>query len=144
MSYTLPWFQCAAALEHLAAFHFQQLTEERERPPKMHLQAHLQKDPALFSGQLEVLLHMVVFEDCANQWSLSRPLLALILTSNDFFARWKDEVLSLQAGNPDRQQKLKLAFEKLMTDVQPNLEAKNRDRFTQNLTLFRHDMKNIF
>ncbi|KAL1520643.1 hypothetical protein AB1Y20_022216 [Prymnesium parvum] len=136
--------QCAAALEHLAAFHFQQLTEERERPAKRHLQAHLHNEPGLFSGQLEVLLHMVVFEDCANQWSLSRPLLALILTNSDFFARWKEEALAHQAGNHERQQKLALAFEKLMTDVQPNLDAKNRDRFTQNLTLFRHEMKNIF
>lgn len=136
--------QCAAALEHLAAFHFQQLTEERERPAKLHLQAHLQKEPGLFSGQLKVLLHMVVFEDCANQWSLSRPLLALILTNNEFFNRWKEEVLSHQSNNLERQQKLKQAFEKLMMEVQPNLEAKNRDRFTQNLTLFRHDMKSIF
>lgn len=137
-------WQCAAALEHLAAFHFQQLTEERERAAKRHLQAHLHNEPGLFSGQLEVLLHMVVFEDCANQWSLSRPLLALILTNSDFFARWKEEALAHQAGNHERQQKLALAFEKLMTDVQPNLDAKNRDRFTQNLTLFRHEMKNIF
>lgn len=51
---------------------------------------------------------------------------------------------NVQAGNAERGQKLALAFEKLMMDVQPNLEAKNRDRFTQNLTLVRHELKNIF
>ena len=33
---------------------------------------------------------------------------------------------------------------RLMLEVQPTLEAKNRDKFTQNLTLFRHDIKNLF
>ena len=28
-----------------------------------------------------------------------------------------------------------------MVDVQRNLEAKNRDKFTQNLTLVRHDYR---
>ena len=56
------------------------MTEERERPGKLHLKSHLEREPMLFSAQLEVLLHMVVFEDCANQWSLSRPLLPLQLS----------------------------------------------------------------
>lgn len=135
--------QCAAALEHLAAFYFRQLSEEREQPAKLQIKAHLSRDPMLFSSPLEVLLHMVVFEDCANQWSLSRPLLALILTNNDCFLKWKNDALAAQVTY-ERQQKLALAFDKLMADVQPNLEAKNRDKFTQNLTLFRHEMKSIF
>jgi exportin-7 len=40
--------------------------------------------------------------------------------------------------------KLTAAFDRLMADVQNNLEAKNRDRFTQNLTVFRHDAKLLF
>ena len=135
--------QCAAALEHLATFHFRQLSEERDLPAKQQIAAHLSRDPLLFSKPLEVLLHMVVFEDCANQWSLSRPLLALILTSNDCFTKWKNDALASQVAY-ERQQKLATAFDKLMAEVQPNLEAKNRDRFTQNLTLFRHEMKSIF
>lgn len=136
--------QCAAALEHLAAFHFRTLTEEREAPAKAQLAAHLAAEPQLFSAQLEVLLHMIVFEDCPNQWSLSRPLLALILTNDAFYAQWRGTVLQQQASSPERQAKLGAAFEKLMAEVQPTLEAKNRDKFTQNLTLFRHDVKNLF
>ena len=92
----------------------------------------------------QVLLHMIVFEDCPNQWSLSRPLLALILTNDAFYAQWQGTVLQQQAASPERQAKLGAAFEKLMSEVQPTLEAKNRDKFTQNLTLFRHDVKNLF
>ena len=41
----------------------------------------------------------------------------------------------------DQQQRLSQCFDKLMTDVSRNLEPKNRDRFTQNLTSFRHDFR---
>ena len=137
--------QCAAALEHLAAFHFRALTEERDREgAKQQLQLHLSREPRLFSASLEALLHMIVFEDCPNQWSLSRPLLALVLTNEDVFNQWKASALAQQNTSPERAQKLSAAFEKLMLEVQPTLEAKNRDKFTQNLTLFRHDIKNLF
>ena len=62
--------QCAASLEHLAAFHFRTFTEEtREEAAKAQLQDHLAREPTLFSAQLASLLHMVVFEECANQAS---------------------------------------------------------------------------
>jgi exportin-7 len=34
-----------------------------------------------------------------------------------------------------------LAFEKLMHEVGRELTSRNRDRFTQNLTVFRHEAK---
>ena len=136
--------QCAAALEHLAAFHFAAATDDRDSSVKAALAAHLSREPELFSSQLAVLLNMIVFEDCANQWSLSRPLLALILSNPSYFASWKASIVQQQAASPERQQKLTTAFERLMADVQNSLEAKNRDRFTQNLTVFRHDAKSLF
>eukprot|EP00310_Coccolithus_braarudii_P013215 CAMPEP_0183349442 /NCGR_PEP_ID=MMETSP0164_2-20130417/13624_1 /TAXON_ID=221442 /ORGANISM="Coccolithus pelagicus ssp braarudi, Strain PLY182g" /LENGTH=433 /DNA_ID=CAMNT_0025521157 /DNA_START=1 /DNA_END=1302 /DNA_ORIENTATION=+ len=136
--------QCAAALEHLAAYHFRQMFDDRETRIKQQLANHLSREPELFSSQLAVLLHMIVFEDCPNQWSLSRPLLALILSNDAFFSKWKASVLGQQGANPERQQKLSAAFDKLMHEVQPNLDAKNRDKFTQNLTMFRHELKNLF
>ena len=136
--------QCAAALEHLAAFHFRTMSDERDGLPKQQLAAHLQREPKLFSEQLAVLLQMVVFEDCANQWSLSRPLLALVLTNEAAFGEWQAGLLAQQAASLERQQKLAAAFQKLMAEVTPSLEAKNRDKFTQNLTTFRHEMKQFF
>uniref|UniRef100_A0A2C9W001 Exportin-1 C-terminal domain-containing protein n=1 Tax=Manihot esculenta TaxID=3983 RepID=A0A2C9W001_MANES len=37
----------------------------------------------------------------------------------------------------DQPQRLSLCFDKLIADVTRTLDAKNRDRFTQNLTVFR-------
>lgn len=34
---------------------------------------------------LSTILKTVMFEDCKNQWSMSRPLLGLILLNEDYF-----------------------------------------------------------
>lgn len=41
----------------------------------------------------------------------------------------------------DQHQRLSLCFDKLMADVVRSLDSKNRDKFTQNLTVFRHDFR---
>lgn len=42
---------------------------------------------------------------------------------------------------PDRREKLQQAFQKLMQNVQPNLEPRNRETFTQNLAAFRYEIR---
>lgn len=65
----------------------------RPRPRCPHLQAiaeHLQLRPDLFPAILSTLFEIVLFEDCSNQWSLSRPMLSLILVNEQIYAqlRW--------------------------------------------------------
>jgi len=137
--------QCAAALEHLAAFRFREIADAEEQEaakPSMLADEH-----ELFACQLGTLLHMIVFEECTNQWSLSRPLLALILICEDAYVAWKEQAIASLAPHPSRQQKLALAFEKLMADVSTgklaNLDVKTRDKFTQNLSQFRHEVRTL-
>ena len=40
---------------------------------------HLRQRPELFPAILTSLFEIALFENCSNQWSLSRPMLALIL-----------------------------------------------------------------
>ena len=47
----------------------------------------------------------------------------------------------IEALAPDRRGQMEAAFEKLMTGVLRNLESRNRDKFTQNLTAFRQEVK---
>ncbi|KAK8609422.1 hypothetical protein V6N13_061871 [Hibiscus sabdariffa] len=75
---------------------------------------------------LKTLFEIVLFEDCGNQWSLSRPMLSLILISEQPM---------------DQHQRHSVCFDKLMQDVTRSLDSKNRDRFTQNLTVFRHEFR---
>jgi hypothetical protein len=49
------------------------------------------------------------------------------------------QIIASQAA--DRRAHLSTCLDKLMVDVQRNLEAKNRDKFTQNLTIVRHDYR---
>ncbi|KAL5104547.1 Exportin-7 [Taenia crassiceps] len=91
----------------------------------------------LVSRQLIVtFLSSFMNEECKNQWSISRPLLALILLNPDYFSNLQRLVLN--AVNPHQRAELEGIFRKLMENVDNNLYAKNRDKFTQNISAFRH------
>lgn len=62
-------------------------------------------------------------------WSFSRPMLSLILIGDEHFQKLKGELIRSQPS--DRQAAVASCLEKLMVGVQYNLEAKNRDKFTQ-------------
>ncbi|MCO5579366.1 hypothetical protein L7F22_033221 [Adiantum nelumboides] len=133
--------QCASAVDNLAAFYFNNITsgENPNSQAAVQMARHITDCPTLFPEILKSLFEIVLFEDCANQWSLSRPMLSLILINEKIFNDLKAQILSSQA--PDQQQRLAGCFDKLMNDVARTLEPKNRDKFTQNLTVFRHDFR---
>ena len=49
------------------------------QPPQKAMEAHLRQQPHLLPEILKALFEVVLFEECSNQWSLSRPMLSLIL-----------------------------------------------------------------
>ena len=163
------------------------------------MEAHLRQQPLLLPEVLKTLFEIILFEECSNQWSLSRPMLSLILVNEAVYPelqrqarggrgvgvcvcvcarscsgrrvhararpRWGRALVSMRSyahsrahtqahthtrthtraprpqnilGQPtERQAHLVSCLEKLMTDVGRNLDAKNRDKFTQNLTIVR-------
>lgn len=125
--------QSASALDHLSAFRFRQTMKDTDHGRM--LRAHVEQSPALFPTCLNIVFSIITNDDCTNQWSLSRTLLSLILTNEDAFVQIK--ATTIQSQPPARQTEVAHAFERLMQDIQPNLESKNRDRFTQQVTLFR-------
>lgn len=133
--------QCASAIDNLAAFYFNNITmgEAPSSPAAISLARHIADCPTLFPEILKTLFELVLFEDCPNQWSLSRPILSLILISEQIFSDLKTQILASQAV--EQQQRLVLCFDKLMADVSRSLDSKNRDKFTQNLTVFRHEFR---
>lgn len=131
--------QCANVVDALASFYFHALPITDASPPAARAAArHLGARPALFPELLRALFEVVLFEDCANQWSLSRPMLSLILVSEGIFNELKAQLVATQPA--DRWARLAALFDKLMADVSRTLEAKNRDRFTQNLTSLRSEL----
>jgi len=132
--------QCAQALDHLAEFRFR--NQSKTTPKAQAMLRHIEQNQEMFPRCLATLFSMVLNEECQNQWSLSRPLLSLILTNEQAFYSIKRSYVESQQ-TPESRTFVETAFEKLMTDVQPNLESKNRDRFTQNVTHFRSAMKTV-
>lgn len=134
--------QCAAALDSLAGYYFRHMpvTGEDPSPAGAAIAEHVRQNPDLFPRALSTLFEIVLFEDCTNQWSLSRPMLSLILVSESVYGQLRQQIIASQPA--DRQATLASCLDRLMQGVQRSLEAKNRDKFTQNLTVVRHDFKN--
>ncbi|OWK49924.1 Exportin-7, partial [Lonchura striata] len=75
---------------------------------------------------LSTVLNIIIFEDCRNQWSMSRPLLGLILLNEKYFSDLRNSIVNSQP--PEKQQAMHLCFENLMEGIERNLLTKNRDR----------------
>uniref|UniRef100_A0A061RU54 Ran-binding protein n=1 Tax=Tetraselmis sp. GSL018 TaxID=582737 RepID=A0A061RU54_9CHLO len=140
--------KCAAAIDNLAAFYFKCMSTAADATvpaPRSNaaaaakMQEHIRANPKQFPDILRTLFEIVLFEDCSNQWSLSRPMLSLILINEPIFNDIQNQIIASQP--PEKQAQLSSSLQKLMTEVQCTLEPKNRDKFTQNLTVVRHDFR---
>lgn len=132
--------QCAAALDNLAGYYFRHMPGgEDPNAAGAAIAEHLRAQPDLFPRALHSLFEIVLFEDCSNQWSLSRPMLSLILISEPLYGALRQQIALSQPA--ERQAALSSCLDNLMTDVQRSLDAKNRDKFTQNLTIVRHEFR---
>ncbi|KAK3034694.1 hypothetical protein RJ639_032455, partial [Escallonia herrerae] len=91
--------QCAAAIDNLAAFYFNNITmgDAPTSPAAINLARQIAERPCMFAEILKTLFEIVLFEDCGNQWSLSRPMLSLILISEQVIVNsndiWKSEMV---------------------------------------------------
>ncbi|XP_047334850.1 exportin-7-A-like isoform X2 [Impatiens glandulifera] len=134
--------QCASAIDNLATFYFNNITlgESPSSPAALGLARNVADCPDVFPEILKTLFEIILFEDCGNHWSLSRPMLSLMLLSEEMFTNLKAQILASQAR--DEHGRLSLCFDKLMGDMSRSLDNKNRDRFTQNLTKFRNEFRN--
>jgi len=100
----------------------------------------LNEYPQTLPYLLHTLLDVVIFEDCPNNWSYSRPLLGLILLSKDEFISYTSKLIQCQI--PERRESFSQQLSGLMENVEDSLTNKNRDTFTQNLVVFRREMNN--
>ncbi|GLT76401.1 hypothetical protein SLA2020_480630 [Shorea laevis] len=133
--------QCASVVDNLAAFYFNNITmgESPTSPAAINLARHIADCPSLFPQILKTLFELVLFDESGNQWSLSRPMLSLILINEQIFADLKAQILASQPV--DQRQRLDICFDKLMADVTRSIDSKNRDKFTQNVSVFRHEFR---
>ncbi|KAI5740057.1 hypothetical protein M8J76_000138 [Diaphorina citri] len=138
---------CCATLDHIVTYLFKQITNKGKKKSgrpgasptgtDMFLQV-LEVRPEILQQILSTVLNIIMFEDCRNQWSMSRPLLGLILLNEEYFNQLRENIVRGQP--PDKQASMVQWFENLMNSIERNLLTKNRDRFTQNLSMFRRDI----
>ncbi|XP_074039038.1 ran-binding protein 16 isoform X1 [Leptinotarsa decemlineata] len=138
---------CCATLDHIVSYLFKQLTQKVYPGKKQRIPMAPNNDvflkvlevhPEILQQILSTVLNVIMFEDCRNQWSMSRPLLGLILLNEDYFSQMRENIIRSQA--PDKQAAMAQWFENLMDGIERNLLTKNRDKFTQNLSMFRRDI----
>lgn len=135
---------CCATLDNIITYLFRKLTTKKKKnhpsivPDSEAFLRILELHPEILQQMLQTVLNIIMFEDCRNQWSMSRPLLGLILISEQYFNKLRESIISSQPQ--DKQQTMLHCFDSLMDGIERNLLTKNRDRFTQNLSLFRRDV----
>ncbi|KAK3746913.1 hypothetical protein RRG08_030324 [Elysia crispata] len=134
---------CCATLDNIITYLFRRLINKKKQAPNQvpdseHFLRILEVHPEILQQMLSTVLNIIMFEDCRNQWSMSRPLLGLILLNEEYFSKLRGNIISSQPV--DKQEAMANCFQNLMDGVERSLLAKNRDRFTQSLSVFRRDI----
>ncbi|XP_005376382.1 PREDICTED: ran-binding protein 17 isoform X3 [Chinchilla lanigera] len=78
---------CCTSLDYIVTYLFKHIAKEGKKPLRcreatqagQRLLHFMQQNPDVLQQMMSVLMNTIVFEDCRNQWSVSRPLLGLIL-----------------------------------------------------------------
>ncbi|WAR22240.1 XPO7-like protein [Mya arenaria] len=119
---------CCATLDNIITYLFRRLTSKKK---KNHPSAPQDSEAFLRILELhpeilqQTVLNIIMFEDCRNQWSMSRPLLGLILLNEEYFNKLRASIISSQPQ--DKQQTMAQCFESLMEGIERSLLTKNRD-----------------
>ncbi|XP_061312398.1 ran-binding protein 17 isoform X1 [Pezoporus flaviventris] len=137
---------CCASLDYIVTYLFKHLAKEGKKTRRgreisqdgQRLLHFMQQNPEVLQQMMSILMNTIIFEDCRNQWSVSRPLLGLILLNEKYFSELRATLVTSQPDS--KREVLDQCFRNLMEGVEQNLLVKNRDRFTQNMSIFRRDM----
>lgn len=81
--------------------------QQQEQQSTHWLVEYMMSNKEILSYLFLVLFQVVAFENRSNYWSLSRPLLGLILLNRDFYVDYTNTFI--QAQLPDRQEKVQTA-----------------------------------
>ena len=125
---------CCNTLDHIVTYVFRQLTAKGKKARKVVEQQQgaqlirlMEIRPELLQQMLSCILNIVMFEECRNQYSMSRPLLGLILLNEDYFGQLRQSIIRSQPV--DKQSLMAQWFDNLMDGIERNVTAKNRDRY---------------
>uniref|UniRef100_A0A914LU32 Uncharacterized protein n=1 Tax=Meloidogyne incognita TaxID=6306 RepID=A0A914LU32_MELIC len=148
-TYTTAISTSCSILDQVITYVFEQLTQQPGTTSMIQLyrepegdrwRTAFEKQPNVLYEMLVSILSQILFEEVKCQWSMSRPLLGLIILTRESgrFDECKREFLRQQPEN--YQLELDKAFTRLMDGIAKNVTLKNKDNFTQNLSTFRKEV----
>jgi exportin-7 len=103
------------------------------------IRTHINYDPDILQQLMTTLFNSMLFASHANLWAITRPILSLMLASEQSFTQYSENLIISQPI--ENQAKLREEFDRLTHDVQRSVETSNRDKFTQKLTQFRLNVR---
>ncbi|KAG1495601.1 hypothetical protein G6F54_007056 [Rhizopus delemar] len=110
--------------------------QQRRRSSQQHwLITYLAQFRHVLPALLTSLLQILLFDDKADQWTLSRPLYPLILLERDYVYRYINAVIENQL--PERKTIVTTVLNGLLSGINWTLSTKDRERFTHNVSTFR-------
>lgn len=124
---------CCSILDHIVSYIFKEISKQNKKKDFNEVQTCIklaELKPEILQQMLSTILNIIMFEDCRNQWSMSRPLLGLILLNEDYFSQLRQNIISQQPL--EKQTTMNQLFDGLMSGIERNLLSKNRDRFVNN------------
>ena len=73
---------CCATLDHIITYLFKSISKQMRKPDIQSISTLVkiyQQESAIFEQLFVNVMNIIIYDDCRNQWSMSRPLLGLIL-----------------------------------------------------------------
>lgn len=124
---------CCSALDHILTYLFKSFTKQKrsqqqqqQAPQQSSLLQLYQQQPQVLQQVLNTVLNIIIFEDCRNQWSMSRPLLCLILLNEQYFEQWRNNLIGSQSM--EKRETAEQCINNLMNGIERSLSLKNRDK----------------
>ena len=120
---------CCSILDHIVSYIFKEISKQNKKKDYNECQTCIkvvELKPEILQQMMSTILNIIMFEDCRNQYYMSRPLLGLILLNEDYFNQFRQNIISQQPM--EKQTILNQLFDGLMTGIERNLLSKNRDR----------------
>ena len=129
--------QCASTIDHIATYMF--LNQNKDKPTVRLIRQHMGSESDVLHQLMATLFNQLLFASHANHWAVTRPILSLLLASEESFTDYSNQLIVTQSE--ENRGKLQEEFTKLTADIQRSVETANRDRFTQKLTIFRLNVR---
>mmetsp|Transcript_10950 Transcript_10950/g.26371 ORF Transcript_10950/g.26371 Transcript_10950/m.26371 type:complete len:1088 (-) Transcript_10950:124-3387(-) len=125
--------QSCAVVDNVISYFHSQLTG-KSTPEQERVRRYLQEAPHCLQKILHLMFQLVMTGEFSSMWSISRPLLGLILLHEQNFLQLKEQLINQQIE--ERRPKLRSYFDDLMAGVENSMNTKNKDHFTRNLYNF--------